>query len=95
MRNVFSLKLSSNTLISYLGYMKLPSNMIWGDVTEGLGWSCYKSHRPSVFSALNSVSLGSKNPQVQNIWWAEWAVLVLLVCSTLNVSLPGFKSPIW
>ena len=49
MRNVFSLKLllfsilpyaiSSNTLISYLGFMKLPSNVIRGDVamvTKGI-----------------------------------------------------------
>ena len=84
------------TIVYHLGYIyNLNSEIASTELTEGSGWSCYKTHRPSVFSALNSVSLGSKNPQVQNIWWAEWAVLVFLVCSTLNVSLPGFNSPIW
>ena len=61
-------------IVYHLGYIyNLNSEIASTELTEGLGWSCYKSHRPLVFSALNSVSLGSKNPQVQNIWWAEWA----------------------
>ena len=84
------------TIVYHLGHMyNLNSEIASAELTEGSGWSCYKSNRPLVLSALNSVSLGSKNPQVQNIWWAEWAVSVFLVRSTLSISLPGFNSTIW
>ena len=64
------------TIVYHLGCIyNLNSEIASAELTEGSGWSCYKSHMPSVFSALNKRILKYRIfGGLSGRFWYSWTV---------------------